>query len=243
MDGYTFISNSNQEEIEYYYLEQDKFNEEDIKILNLKSYKVSTQKQEDKNNTCFVNSTNEIKNFTIIKENYKAVILKMNINNLTNFIITRKEYKIYKESNENNSSKVMLIVIISIITIILVISIFIIYIILKKKKKNINNSDCITNEIKNNTSKNELTPVDVKNDINNIELSSTPLLSDNDRGINENIIKNEKPKKLEENKSTSKIINDNPLENYIDNRNSINSEGNSFAPPPIAQNFEYKNEY
>ena len=124
------------------------------------------------------------------------------------------------------------------ITSILVISIFVIYKILIKKKKN-KNSDDIINEINNNTTKNELTPFDMKNDINNMELTSNPLLSDNDRGINENIIKNEKPKKLEENKSTSKIFydNDNPLENHIDNRNSINSEGNSFAPPPIAQNF------
>ena len=102
VDGYIFISNSNQEEIEYYYLEEDKFIEEDINLLNLNVSKVKTQNQEDKNNTCFFNLKDEIKNFTIKKEKHKAVIIKMNINNITDFIITRKEYKINKEDNNFN---------------------------------------------------------------------------------------------------------------------------------------------
>ena len=174
VDGYIFISNSNQEEIEYYYLEEDKFIEEDINLLNLNVSKVKTQKYEDKNNTCFFNLKDEIKNFTIKKEKHKAVIIKMNINNITDFIITRKEYKINKEDNNFNVKILALIIII-----IFLIALFIAFIVFKywkkKNSKKINNRDFDNIGInkyflENNDSKNKLTPSVMNNDLNKIEV-------------------------------------------------------------------------
>ena len=216
-DGYTFISNTNQEEIEYYYLEEDKFNEDDINLLNLIPFKVKAEKQEDKNNTCFFNLKDEIKNFTVKKDNYKAVIIKMNIDNLTNFIITRKEHKIHHQTNENNNSNFNVKILVLIIIIIVLISLFVIFIIFrcwkKKKNKNLINMDVdnigITeNFIDNNNTKNELTPSVLKNGINKIEVTAIPMNDYNDDSEENKGYDNEyEPKKEKNNISFNNIIN------------------------------------
>ena len=101
---YTFTINSQQEEIEYFYLDKEEFNEKNINIGNLKANNIKANKENDK------------MKFTIKKddEKNKAVIFKININNGINFIINREE------SESSNSFVTVLLVILAIIIIALI---------------------------------------------------------------------------------------------------------------------------
>ena len=264
-DGYEFIINNKQEEIEYYYLETEEFNENNININSLESDTVKTIIKESINNTNIFDLDNEIKSFTIEKnsDKNKAVILKIKIDGLINFKIYRNKY--IKEPNY-----ILLIVIITIVSllILIIIGFIIIKIIRRHKKNKIDynmNSNLITNN--NETSNNIETPyydniINKSTELNeysnnglqlkccdNINDNVTP--SDEDKSHiltkNENIIENqnnynkdyEKPQEVDyrippnERKNTSLNFDLN------NNRNSINSEDNNYAPPPIAPDFIY----
>ena len=103
-DGYTFISNFKQEEVEYFYLELKELDESKININNLKPKKINVTKTTKRYN-CFEHKE-EIKNFTVYKNKHKAVVLKINIVNETNFIMTREENTISYYNNYNFSNNI-----------------------------------------------------------------------------------------------------------------------------------------
>ena len=93
--GYNYTINIEQKEIIYYIYKNEKktFNENDINLNNLNSKKVKTHKKEDGYNW-----------FTIDNEkgnnDNKIIIMKININNYCDFIISRDIYK-YEEHGNN----------------------------------------------------------------------------------------------------------------------------------------------
>jgi hypothetical protein len=91
--GYSFSINSKQDEIEYYYLDKDNFNENDINISDLKSEKIKTV-EKDGNIT-----------FSIKKKNdsNKIIIIKINIDNPNDFEIIRS---LYIENNQKEEKEV-----------------------------------------------------------------------------------------------------------------------------------------
>ena len=93
---YIFNTNSNQEEIEYFYLDKEEFNEKTINISNLKSIKLKTVKEKD--NREFIIKKKDEKN--------KAVIFKINIDNGINFKINRDKYKSDEKSEGDENEKI-----------------------------------------------------------------------------------------------------------------------------------------
>ena len=284
-NGYTFIFNSNQNEIEYYYLKKEEFNENEININDLDLNKVETKFYNKSNNTIFSNLSEETRCFSI-KNKKKAVVFKININNNIDFKISREIY-----IDDSMSKVFLIIIIISIIIIILIIG-FIIFKIIKIKKKDFllyfeNNKKMEENLIKKNDNETQKIPNN-DNSINNIELNEyiknnnnnsvnvTPNTEQNynlnnigDNNIsntnNINIYRNEnniynsnnngnninidnknydKPTEGGDNDNSLNAINNNISDYNINNirtQNSINSDDNNFAPPPIDPNYYYKN--
>ena len=242
-EGYSFISNSMQKEVEYFYLEQNEFDEKSININNLHSNITNTEDQY--NIYSEFKRSEKIRIFYIDKNDHKAVIFKidMDIENYNDFRIIRHSFGDYnkKDDNDNNKNKNknshISVIIISIIIIIVLIAVAVI----KIRKIIINRRNDINIENINNELIVEFNQITPKNDNNS---NVTPKISNNERVNNDNnIINNEignsniKYKKPEE--EYGKNINgssDNSFSN-IQRLNSIDSENNNFAPPPIALNY------
>lgn len=93
--GYSFIINSKQDEIEYYYLDKDNFNENDINISDLKPEKIKTV-EKDGNITFSIKKKNE---------SNKIIIIKINIDKPNDFKIIRSFYIDNNEKKEESESE------------------------------------------------------------------------------------------------------------------------------------------
>ena len=169
-NGYTFIINTEQEEIEYYYLNTEVLNENTINIKQLEQNKIKTKKKNDGNNL-----------FSLKKkdDSNKIIIMKINIDNPIYFKIIRSindsDENEQNNLDENQKSNTFLIIIIILIIFILLTSFVgvIIYKIKKNKNKhlNINNLDIMYDEIDDNSVtpyKEDINPINDEN--NSIEL-------------------------------------------------------------------------
>ena len=242
-DGYEFIFNNNQEEVEYYYLKTDEFNENKIDINSLESEIAKTKKKDNVNTTDIFNTTDEeIKSFIIEKDSdkNKAVVMKIKINGLIDFKIFRDKY--IKEPNHT-----FIIIISAIISIFIIIIIgFLIIKLIKKCKNNnrdieiINNNENLINNVNNEENKS------TTNGNNSIELNQCS---------NDNQINDYTPN-YENNKEYQNYYNNSNAKNYFkpkemdfnENLDGMNTDTiglnnserysiNNFAPPPVDPDF------
>ena len=138
--GYSFIINSKQDEIEYYYLDKDYFNENDININDLKPEKVKTL-EKDGNITFSIKKKNE---------SNKIIIIKINIDKqndfklIRSFYIDNNEQKEESESTTNGNSNLSIIIIV-IVIFVLIIFILVGFRFYKVYKKNQNKNSNIDN--------------------------------------------------------------------------------------------------
>ena len=238
---YIFNTNSNQEEIEYFYLDKEEFNEKTINISNLKSIKLKTVKEKD--NREFIIKKKDEKN--------KAVIFKINIDNGINFKINRDKYKSGEKSegdenekiNENSGSgsnnALKLLLIIICLIIIVAIGIYICRRIFRERHKN--QMNILINDIQ----KEDGMLHDLEED------NSSIITKGNDNKANNSsfIEKPSNQKMMGNNDSKTPFLSNDyyqkPIEskfnfdNNIDNNNINNPTNNSneresinFAPPP-----------
>jgi len=115
--GYSFVINSKQDEIEYYYLDKDNFNENDININELKPEKIKTV-DKDGNVTFSIKKKNE---------SNKIIIIKINVDKQNDFKLIRSFYidnndekKEEAETKINESSNLSIIIIVIVIFVLLI---------------------------------------------------------------------------------------------------------------------------
>lgn len=116
-NGYSFVINSKQDEIEYYYLDKDNFNENDININELKPEKIKTV-DKDGNVTFSIKKKNE---------SNKIIIIKINIDKQNDFKLIRTFYidnndekKEEAETKINESSNLSIIITVIVIFVLLI---------------------------------------------------------------------------------------------------------------------------